>query len=57
MPITTSHYLYLSGTPFRAINSGEFIEEQISNTDNSKIQSVLTDMIAKVAAGERDVYN
>lgn len=31
MPITTSHYLYLSGTPFRAIASGEFIEEQIYN--------------------------
>ena len=31
MPITTRHYLYLSGTPFRAINSGEFIEEQIFN--------------------------
>ena len=23
MPITTDHYLYLSGTPFRAIASGE----------------------------------
>jgi len=31
MPITTDAYLYLSGTPFRAINSGEFIEEQIFN--------------------------
>ena len=31
MPITTGHYLYLSGTPFRAIASGEFIEEQIFN--------------------------
>jgi hypothetical protein len=31
MPITTRHYLYLSGTPFRAIASGEFIEEQIFN--------------------------
>lgn len=31
LPITTSHYLYLSGTPFRAIESGEFIEEQIFN--------------------------
>ena len=31
LPITTSYYLYLSGTPFRAINSGEFIEEQIFN--------------------------
>lgn len=31
MPISTGHYLYLSGTPFRAIQSGEFIEEQIFN--------------------------
>ncbi len=31
MPITTNSYLYLSGTPFRAITSGEFIEEQIFN--------------------------
>lgn len=31
MPITTNSYLYLSGTPFRAIESGEFIEEQIYN--------------------------
>ncbi len=31
MPITTDGYLYLSGTPFRAIATGEFIEEQIFN--------------------------
>ena len=31
LPITTPRYLYLSGTPFRAINSGEFIEDQIYN--------------------------
>jgi hypothetical protein len=31
MPITTEAYLYLSGTPFRAIASGEFIEDQIFN--------------------------
>lgn len=31
LPITTNHYLYLSGTPFRAIGTGEFIEEQIFN--------------------------
>jgi len=39
MPITTNAYLYLSGTPFRAIASGEFIEEQIYNwtyTDEQK---------------------
>lgn len=31
MPLKTRAYLYLSGTPFRAISSGEFIEEQIYN--------------------------
>lgn len=31
MPLQTRAYLYLSGTPFRAISSGEFIEEQIYN--------------------------
>jgi hypothetical protein len=39
LPITTKNYLYLSGTPFRAIESGEFIEEQIFNwtyTDEQK---------------------
>ena len=29
LPITAHHYLFLSGTPFRALNSGEFIEDQI----------------------------
>lgn len=29
LPITTRHYLYLSGTPFRALLEGDFIEEQI----------------------------
>ena len=31
VPLTTNGFLYLSGTPFRAIESGEFIEEQIFN--------------------------
>lgn len=31
LPIKTRAYLYMSGTPFRALNSGEFIEEQIFN--------------------------
>ncbi|MBR4810357.1 MAG: GIY-YIG nuclease family protein [Bacteroidaceae bacterium] len=31
MPLRTHAYLYLSGTPFRAISTGEFIEEQIYN--------------------------
>ncbi|MGB2013518.1 MAG: GIY-YIG nuclease family protein [Flavobacteriaceae bacterium] len=39
IPITTDHFLYLSGTPFRAINSGEFIEEQILNWTYSDEQN------------------
>jgi hypothetical protein len=31
LPITTRAYLYLSGTPFKALAMGEFIEEQIFN--------------------------
>ncbi|MFH0908374.1 MAG: DEAD/DEAH box helicase family protein [bacterium] len=31
LPITTKAYLYLSGTPFRALTTGEFIEEAIFN--------------------------
>ncbi|MBQ7280332.1 MAG: GIY-YIG nuclease family protein [Bacteroidales bacterium] len=42
MPLTTRAYLYLSGTPFRAIANGEFIEEQIFNwtyADEQKAKS------------------
>lgn len=39
LPITTDHFLYLSGTPFRAIASGEFIEEQIFNWTYSDEQA------------------
>lgn len=31
LPITADHYLYLSGTPFRALSHGEFLEDQIFN--------------------------
>ena len=31
LPITTKAYLYLSGTPFKALATGEFIEEEIYN--------------------------
>ena len=31
LAITTKAYLYLSGTPFRALSTGEFIEEQVFN--------------------------
>jgi len=43
LPITTEHYLYLSGTPFRALASGEFIEEQIYNWTYSDEQRAKRD--------------
>ena len=43
MPITADAYLYLSGTPFRAIASGEFIEEQIYNWTYSDEQRAKRD--------------
>lgn len=39
LPISAYHYLYLSGTPFRALNSGEFLEDQIFNWTYSDEQS------------------
>lgn len=30
-PLSVKHYLYLSGTPFRALQNGEFTEDQIFN--------------------------
>ncbi|HKW28865.1 MAG TPA: GIY-YIG nuclease family protein [Verrucomicrobiae bacterium] len=43
MPITTGGFLYLSGTPFRAIATGEFIEEQIFNWTYSDEQRAKQD--------------
>jgi len=45
LPITTKAYLYLSGTPFRALATGEFIEEQIFNwtyTDEQRARGEFT---------------
>lgn len=47
MPITTDGYLYLSGTPFRAIASGEFIEDQIFNWTYSDEQRAKRDWKGK----------
>ena len=43
LPIKTGAYLYLSGTPFRALASGEFIEEQIYNWTYSDEQRAKRD--------------
>jgi hypothetical protein len=53
LPITTKAYLYLSGTPFRALATGEFIEEQIFNwtyTDEQRAK-------AEFAARHPDQWN
>lgn len=47
LPITTRAYLYLSGTPFRALASGEFIEEQIFNWTYTDEQRAKRDFAAK----------
>jgi hypothetical protein len=53
LPITSRAYLYLSGTPFRALATGEFIEEQIFNwtyTDEQRAR-------AEFAANHPDQWN
>jgi hypothetical protein len=45
LPVTTNHFLILSGTPFRALDSGEFLENQIYNwtyTDEQKAKLTWT---------------
>ena len=53
LPITTRAYLYLSGTPFKALATGEFIEEQIFNwtyTDEQRAK-------AEYAIAQPDAWN
>ncbi len=55
LPITTRAYLYLSGTPFRALATGEFIEEQIFNwtyTDEQRAKEAF----ASRHPGKRNPY-
>jgi hypothetical protein len=47
LPITTRAYLYLSGTPFRALATGEFIEEQIFNWTYTDEQRAKNDFAEK----------
>jgi hypothetical protein len=50
LPITTKAYLYLSGTPFRALATGEFIEEQIFNWTYTDEQRAKEEFAAKSPA-------
>ncbi|SDT86623.1 DEAD/DEAH box helicase family protein [Nitrosomonas ureae] len=55
LPITTQAYLYLSGTPFKALATGEFIEEQIFNwtyTDEQRAKEAF----AATNPGQRNPY-
>jgi DNA or RNA helicases of superfamily II len=55
LPITTRAYLYLSGTPFKALATGEFIEEQIFNwtyTDEQRAKGAF----AAEHPGQRNPY-
>ena len=47
LPITTGAYLYLSGTPFKALATGEFIEEQIFNWTYTDEQRAKKDFAAR----------
>lgn len=47
LPITTRAYLYLSGTPFKALATGEFIEEQIFNWTYTDEQRAKEDFALK----------
>lgn len=56
LPITTQAYLYLSGTPFKALATGEFIEEQIFNwtyTDEQRAKEVF----ARAHPDQRNPYS
>ncbi|HSV73114.1 MAG TPA: GIY-YIG nuclease family protein, partial [Chthonomonadales bacterium] len=55
LPITTKAYLYLSGTPFRALATGEFIEEQIFNWTYTDEQRAKAEFAAK-KPGEWNPY-
>lgn len=46
LPIQADRYLYLSGTPFRALTSGEFIEDQIFNWTYSDEQQAKRDWVS-----------
>lgn len=55
LPISTRSYLYLSGTPFKALATGEFIEEQIFNWTYTDEQRAKAEVATK-HPGERNPY-
>lgn len=56
LPITSKAYLYLSGTPFKALATGEFIEEQIFNWTYTDEQRAKEEFATKYAE-QRNPYS
>ena len=59
LPITTRAYLYLSGTPFKALATGEFIEEQIFNwtyTDEQRAKEAFAANQPAIYPAKRNPY-
>ena len=59
LPITTRAYLYLSGTPFKALATGEFIEEQIFNwtyTDEQRAKAAFAAQEPAQKPAKRNPY-
>lgn len=54
---TLAEYLYDYASPETKEIGLKYIEQKIKQTENTKIQSKLTDMVTSVAAGQRDVFN
>ncbi|MBQ1909607.1 MAG: restriction endonuclease, partial [Bacteroidaceae bacterium] len=58
VPITGKHYLYLSGTPFRALATGEFMENQIFNwTYQDEQAAKIENSKLKIENGGKSSYN
>ena len=55
LPISARAYLYLSGTPFRALATGEFIEEQVFNWTYTDEQRAKREFAEK-RPGKRNPY-
>ena len=55
LPITTANCLFLPGTPFRALHSGEFIEDQICNWTYSDEQRAKTNWVETVVGFSREL--
>ena len=48
LPLAVRNYLYLSGTPFRALTQGEFLEDQVFNwtySDEQRAKTAWTDPV------------